>query len=83
MKNLRIDGKKYFSPKEYLRLSQIKSLFSRYSKHKREGKLKPPTEKFFSDNCLQNEIVNEEVNSNLMAQEQFKRCSLNSFIRKL
>ena len=37
MKNLRINGNVYFSPKEYLHLLQIKSLFSRYAKLKWEG----------------------------------------------
>ena len=45
MKNLRIDGEKYFSSKEYLRAIQIKSLFSRYVKLKKDGKLTPPTNK--------------------------------------
>ena len=38
MKNLRIDGGKYFSSKEYLRATQIRSLFSRYAKLKKDGK---------------------------------------------
>ena len=46
MKMLRINGNKYFSPNEYLLVSQIKSLFSRYSKLKREGKLKPPLKSY-------------------------------------
>ena len=45
MKTLRINGNSYFSPNKYLRVSPIKPLFSRYSKLKWEGKLKPPTEK--------------------------------------
>ena len=32
MKNLKIDGEKYFSSKKYLHATQIKSLFSRYAK---------------------------------------------------
>ena len=74
MKNLRINRNKYLSPNEYLSVSQIKSLFSRYSKLKREGKLKPPTEKvYLSDECLQNEIVNETNESSLIVQEEFTR----------
>ena len=37
MKNLRIDGEKYFPSKEYLCATQIKSLFSRYAKLKRKA----------------------------------------------
>ena len=73
-KNLRINGNKHFSSNEYLHVSQIKSLFSRWSKLKREGDLKPPTEKtFLPDKCLQNEIVNETKESNLIVQEEFSR----------
>ena len=32
MKNLRVGGGKYFSSKEYLDVTQVKSLFSRYLK---------------------------------------------------
>ena len=74
MKNLRINENKYFSPNEYLPVSQIKSLFSRDSKLKQEGKLKPPTEKIYlSDELVQNEIVNETNESNLIVQEEFTR----------
>ena len=74
MKNLRINGNNYFSPNEYLHVSQIKSLFSRYSKLKQEGKLKPPTEMvYLSDECLQNEIVNKTNESNLIVHEEFTR----------
>ena len=60
IKNLRINGNKYFSPNEYLCISQIKSLFRRYSKLKWEGMLKPITEKvYLLAKCLQNEMVNE------------------------
>ena len=77
MKNLRINRNKYFSPNEYLRISQIKSLFSRYSKLKQEGKLKPPTEKvYLSDEYLQNEIVNVTNESSLIVQEEFTRETL-------
>ena len=48
MKNLRTEGEKYFSSKEYLRATQIKSLFSRYTKLKKDGKLTPPTSKTVS-----------------------------------
>ena len=37
MKNLRIDGEKYFSSKEYLCATQIKSLFSKCAKLKRKA----------------------------------------------
>ena len=74
MKNIRINGNNYFSPNEYLHVSQIKSLFSRYSKLKQEGKLKPPTEMvYLSDECLQNEIVNKTNESNLIVHEEFTR----------
>lgn len=74
MKNLRISENKYFSPNEYFPASQIKSLFSRDSKLKREEKLKPPTEKIYlSDELVQNEIVNETNESNLIVQEEFTR----------
>ena len=74
MKNLRINENKYFLPNEYLLISQIKSLLSRYSKLKREEKLKPPTEKvYLSDECLENEIVNETNESNFIVQEEFRR----------
>ena len=42
MRSLRVDGKKHFSPSEYLRVTQVKSLFSRFAKQKREGTLKEP-----------------------------------------
>ena len=74
MKNLRINENKYFSPHEYLPVSQIKSLFSRDSKLKQEGKLKPPTGKIYlSDELVQNEIVIETNESNLIVQEEFTR----------
>ena len=57
-----------------MRISQIKSFFSRYSKLTWEGKLKPPTEKvYLSDECSQNEIVNETNESNLIVQEEFSK----------
>ena len=56
MKNLRIDGENYFSFREYLRATQIKSLFSRYAKLKTDGKLTPPTNKTVSvDDEIQND----------------------------
>ena len=57
-----------------MHVSQIKFLFRRYSKLKREGKLKPPAEKVhLSDECLQNEIVNETNESNFIVQKEFTR----------
>ena len=57
-----------------MRISQIKSFFSRYSKLTWEGKLKPSTEKvYLSDECSQNEIVNETNESNLIVQEEFSK----------
>ena len=74
MKNLRINGNSCFSPNEYLRVSQVKPLFSRYSKLKWERKLKAPTKKvYLSDKYLQNEIVNETNEPNLIVQEEFTR----------
>ena len=76
MKNCRINRNmnEYFSPNEYLHVSQIKFLFIRYSKLKREGKLKTATEMvYLPDECLQNEIVNETNESNLIVQEEFTR----------
>ena len=56
MKNLRTDGEKYFSSKEYLHATQIKSLFSSYVKLKKDGKLTPPTNKTVSiDDEIQND----------------------------
>ena len=45
MKKLGIDGENYLSSKEYLCVTQVKSLFSRHAKLKRDGKLTPPTKK--------------------------------------
>ena len=39
MKNLRIDEEKYFSSKEYLHTTQIKSLLSRYAKLKKRWQI--------------------------------------------
>ena len=47
--------KNLFSPEEYLRVSQVKSLFSRFAKALREGTVKPPV-----DNTLQIEESDEE-----------------------
>ena len=48
MKKLEIDGENYLSSKEYLCVTQVKSLFSRHAKLKRDGKLTPPTKKTIS-----------------------------------
>ena len=45
-----------FTTSEYLTENQIKSLFSRWSKLKREGKLKPPTD----DTASQNKLIQTE-----------------------
>ena len=42
MRCLRANNKKHFMSNEYLRVSQVKSLFSRYARQKRDGSLKEP-----------------------------------------
>ena len=67
MKNLRIDGKKYFSSKEYLRAIQIKSLFSRYAKLKKDGKLTPPTNKTV---LIDDQIHNDSHDYDALMEQQ-------------
>ena len=58
MRTLRVDGKKQFVPNEYLRVSQVKSLFSRFAKQKRQGNLKQPQQSAE----LQQDLIEEESN---------------------
>ena len=67
MKNLRTDGEKYFSSKEYLHATQIKSLFSSYVKLKKDGKLTPPTNKTVS---IDDEIQNDNHDYDAIMEQQ-------------
>ena len=74
MKNLRTDGEKYFSSKEYLHATQIKSLFSSYVKLKKDGKLTPPTNKTVSiddeiqnDNHVYDAIMEQQLSTDIVS----------------